>query len=110
MPSRRKDGEIFLLLHDDNPERTSNGWGVAGELNWQGFIACVDAGGWFSANLKASRCQAAPAGESERCCKHGMMANIEIKTGQRGAKATRTSGVGRPRTVGRILHRRCFSF
>ena len=25
-----KDGEIFLL-HDDNLERTSNGWGVAGE-------------------------------------------------------------------------------
>ena len=24
-----KDGEIFLL-HDDNLERTSNGWGVAG--------------------------------------------------------------------------------
>ncbi len=29
-----KDGEIFLL-HDDNLERTSNGWGVAGELPWQ---------------------------------------------------------------------------
>ena len=30
-----KDGEIFLL-HDDNLERTSNGWGVAG--NCRGAI------------------------------------------------------------------------
>ena len=37
-----KDGEIFLL-HDDNLERTSNGWGVAGELNWQDLLR-VDAG------------------------------------------------------------------
>lgn len=51
-----KDGEIFLL-HDDNLERTSNGWGVAGELNWQDLLR-VDAGGWFlAANLKASRCR-----------------------------------------------------
>lgn len=28
-----KDGEIFLF-YDDNFERISNGWGVAGELNW----------------------------------------------------------------------------
>lgn len=33
-----KDGEIFLL-HDDNLERTSNGWGVAGDLNWQDLLA-----------------------------------------------------------------------
>ncbi|PZT65620.1 glycerophosphodiester phosphodiesterase [Escherichia coli] len=40
-----KDGEIFLL-HDDNLERTSNGWGVAGELNWQDLLR-VDAGSWY---------------------------------------------------------------
>ncbi|NYY78194.1 hypothetical protein DMI69_09515 [Escherichia coli] len=33
-----KDGEIFLL-HDDNLERTSNGWGVAGEAELAGFTA-----------------------------------------------------------------------
>ncbi len=27
-----KDGQIFLL-HDDNLERTSNGWGVAGSCH-----------------------------------------------------------------------------
>ncbi len=38
-----KDGEIFLL-HDDNLERTSNGWGVAGELPWRDLLK-VDAPG-----------------------------------------------------------------
>lgn len=33
-----KDGEIFLL-HDDNLERTSNGWGVAGRSELAGFTA-----------------------------------------------------------------------
>lgn len=45
-----KDGEIFLL-HDDNLERTSNGWGVAGEVNWQDLLR-VDAGSWFSGKFK----------------------------------------------------------
>lgn len=45
-----KDGEIFLL-HDDNLERTSNGWGVAGELNWQDLLR-VDAGSWYSKMFK----------------------------------------------------------
>lgn len=48
-----KDGEIFLL-HDDNLERTSNGWGVAGELNWQDLLR-VDAGSWYSKMFKVSR-------------------------------------------------------
>jgi glycerophosphoryl diester phosphodiesterase len=42
-----KDGEIFLL-HDDNLERTSNGWGVAGELPWRDLLK-VDAGSWLTA-------------------------------------------------------------
>jgi hypothetical protein len=45
-----KDGEIFLL-HDDNLERTSNGWGVAGELPWRDLLK-VDAGSWYSGEFK----------------------------------------------------------
>ena len=45
-----KDGQIFLL-HDDNLERTSNGWGVAGELAWDDLLK-VDAGSWFSREFK----------------------------------------------------------
>lgn len=40
-----KDGQIFLL-HDDTLERTSNGWGVAGDLRWDQLLN-VDAGSWF---------------------------------------------------------------
>ena len=71
-----KDGEIFLL-HDDNLERTSNGWGVAGELNWQDLLR-VDAGSWYS---KAFKGEPLPllSQVAERCREHGMMANIEIK-------------------------------
>ncbi len=32
-------------------ERTSNGWGVAGELNWQDLLR-VDAGSWYSKAFK----------------------------------------------------------
>ena len=53
-----KDGQIFLL-HDDNLERTSNGWGVAGELPWDDLLK-VDAGSWFSREFK---------GEPLRCVK-----------------------------------------
>ena len=68
-----KDGEIFLL-HDDNLERTSNGWGVAGELNWQDLLR-VDAGSWYS---KAFKGEPLPllSQVAERCREHGMMANI----------------------------------
>ncbi|MBJ3815636.1 glycerophosphodiester phosphodiesterase [Shimwellia pseudoproteus] len=71
-----RDGEIFLL-HDDTLERTSNGWGVAGDLLW-GELVHADAGSWFSGEF---------AGEplpllsqvAARCRQHGLMANIEIK-------------------------------
>lgn len=71
-----RDGEIFLL-HDDTLERTSNGWGVAGDLMWS-ELARADAGGWYSGDF---------AGEplpllsqvAARCRQHRMMANIEIK-------------------------------
>ena len=71
-----KDGQIFLL-HDDNLERTSNGWGVAGNFNWQDLLR-VDAGSWFSSGFKGEPLPLLSQ-VAERCCQHGMMANIEIK-------------------------------
>ena len=71
-----KDGQIFLL-HDDNLERTSNGWGVAGELAWNDLLK-VDAGGWFSGEFKGEPLPLLSQ-VAERCRQHGMMANIEIK-------------------------------
>ena len=71
-----KDGEIFLL-HDDNLERTSNGWGVAGELPWRDLLK-VDAGSWYSGEFKGEPLPLL-AEVADRCRQHGMMANIEIK-------------------------------
>ncbi|ELY4203703.1 glycerophosphodiester phosphodiesterase [Cronobacter sakazakii] len=71
-----KDGQIFLL-HDDTLERTSNGWGVAGELNWDELLK-VDAGSWFSGAFKGEKL-ALLSDVAQRCREHRMMANIEIK-------------------------------
>ena len=71
-----KDGEIFLL-HDDNLERTSNGWGVAGELAWRDLLN-VDAGSWFSSDFKGEKLPLLSE-VAERCRTLGLMANIEIK-------------------------------
>jgi len=71
-----KDGEIFLL-HDDNLERTSNGWGVAGELEWRDLVK-VDAGSWYSSVFKGEPLPLLTE-VADRCRTHGMMANIEIK-------------------------------
>ncbi len=71
-----KDGQIFLL-HDDNLERTSNGWGVAGELAWDDLLK-VDAGSWFSREFKGEPLPLLSQ-VAERCRRHDMMANIEIK-------------------------------
>ena len=84
-----KDGQIFLL-HDDNLERTSNGWGVAGELAWDDLLK-VDAGSWFSREFKGEPLPLLSQ-VAERCRRHGMMANIEIKP---------TTGLG-PQT-GRVV-------
>ncbi len=70
-----KDGQIFLL-HDDNLERTSNGWGVAGELAWDDLLK-VDAGSWFSREFKGEPLPLLSQ-VAERCRRHGMMANIEL--------------------------------
>ncbi|MCT4703421.1 glycerophosphodiester phosphodiesterase [Enterobacteriaceae bacterium H20N1] len=71
-----QDGQIFLL-HDDTLERTSNGWGVAGELPWDKLLN-VDAGSWFSSKFKGEPLPLLSQ-VAERCKQHGMMANIEIK-------------------------------
>jgi glycerophosphoryl diester phosphodiesterase len=71
-----QDGQIFLL-HDDNLERTSNGWGVAGKLTWNELLN-VDAGSWFSREFKGEPLPLLSQ-VADRCRLHGMMANIEIK-------------------------------
>lgn len=71
-----KDGQPFLL-HDDTLERTSNGWGVAGELTWQ-QLSGVDAGSWFGREFTGER-PALLSEVAERCRRYGMLANIEIK-------------------------------
>lgn len=71
-----RDGQIFLL-HDDNLERTSNGWGVAGQLTWNELLN-VDAGSWFSGEFKGEPLPLLSQ-VADRCHEHGMMANIEIK-------------------------------
>jgi len=71
-----KDGEIFLL-HDDNLERTSNGWGVAGELPWRDLLK-VDAGSWFRGEFKGEPLPPL-GGVADRGRQHGMRAKIGIK-------------------------------
>ncbi|WP_130832396.1 glycerophosphodiester phosphodiesterase [[Erwinia] mediterraneensis] len=89
-----QDNEIFLL-HDDTLDRTSNGWGNAGELPWE-KLAQLDAGGWFSAAFNGEPL-ALLRDVAARCAQHQLMANIEIKptrglerlTGERVALAAR---------------------
>ncbi|HEI8867984.1 glycerophosphodiester phosphodiesterase [Serratia sp. AKBS12] len=71
-----QDGQIFLL-HDDTLDRTSNGWGMAGDLSWE-QLAQLDAGNWYSAAFKGERLPLLVE-VAERCKQHGLMANIEIK-------------------------------
>ncbi|CCG88921.1 glycerophosphodiester phosphodiesterase [Erwinia piriflorinigrans] len=71
-----QDGEIFLL-HDDTLDRTSNGWGVAGQLPWNKLIQ-LDAGSWFGEAFSEERLPLL-AEVAARCRQHRLMANIEIK-------------------------------
>jgi glycerophosphoryl diester phosphodiesterase len=71
-----QDGQIFLL-HDDTLERTSNGWGVAGDLSWEQLIQ-LDAGNWYSTAFRGERLPLLSE-VAARCAQHGMAANIEIK-------------------------------
>ena len=76
-----RDERIFLL-HDDTLDRTSNGWGIAGELPWD-KLTQLDAGGWFGKAFEHERLPLLDA-VAARCRQHNLMANIEIKptTGQ----------------------------
>lgn len=71
-----RDGQIFLL-HDDTLERTSNGWGIAGNLDWDDLLK-VDVGSWYSGEFKGETLPLLKE-VAARCREHGMMANIEIK-------------------------------
>lgn len=71
-----RDGQIFLL-HDDTLERTSNGYGVAGNFDWSQLVN-IDAGSWYSQEF-ANEHLPLLSQVAERCQQHRMMANIEIK-------------------------------
>ena len=71
-----QDGQIFLL-HDDTLERTSNGWGVAGDLPWEKLFQ-LDVGDWYSTAFRGERLPLLSE-VAARCAQHGMAANIEIK-------------------------------
>lgn len=71
-----QDGKIFLL-HDDTLDRTSNGWGVAGNLPWNQLVT-LDAGSWYSSAFRDERLPLLSE-VAARCAQHGLMANIEIK-------------------------------
>ncbi|MFP3434924.1 glycerophosphodiester phosphodiesterase, partial [Paraburkholderia sp. SIMBA_061] len=58
-------------------DRTSDGWGVAGELPWDKLVQ-LDAGNWYNSAYKGERLPLLLE-VAERCQQHGMMANIEIK-------------------------------
>jgi len=70
------DSEIFLL-HDDTLDRTSNGWGIAGQLPWEKLLQ-LDVGGWFGNDFAGERLPLLSQ-VAERCASYNMMANIEIK-------------------------------
>lgn len=71
-----RDGVPFLL-HDATLERTTNGAGVAGELEWDS-LSRLDAGGWHSREYAG---EPIPALENmARYCLHNHhLLNIEIK-------------------------------
>ncbi|WP_038899994.1 glycerophosphodiester phosphodiesterase [Dickeya dadantii] len=71
-----QDGQIFLL-HDDTLERTSNGWGVAGDLPWDKLVG-LDVGSWYSRQFRGERLPLLSE-VAKRCAQYGMAANIEIK-------------------------------
>ena len=70
------DGQPFLL-HDASLERTTNGQGTAGVLDW-GSLARLDAGSWHS---RAYAGEPLPTLEAiaAHCLAHGHHLNIEIK-------------------------------
>ena len=72
--------DIVFLLHDDTVDRTSNGHGAAKDLTYEQLRA-LDAGAWFGAEFAHARMPTL-AQVHERCMRHGLAANIEIKPSQ----------------------------
>ena len=70
------DGEIFLL-HDDTLDRTSNGWGIAGQLAREKLLQ-LDVGSWFGNDFAGERLPLLSQ-VAQRCAGYSLMANIEIK-------------------------------
>ena len=70
------DGLLFLL-HDDTLERTSNGHGIAGSLNWDA-LSGLDAGSWFGESF-AGEPLPLLSDVAARCAQHQLAINIEIK-------------------------------
>ena len=71
-----RDDKAFLL-HDDTLDRTTNGWGIAGQLTWA-ELAKLDAGSWFSQEFTGEPLPLL-AQVAARCQQHQLLANIEIK-------------------------------
>ncbi len=70
------DGVPFLL-HDATLERTSNGQGTAGDLNWAA-LARLDAGSWHSRRHAGETLPTFEA-VTRWCRANGVLLNIEIK-------------------------------
>jgi len=70
------DGEVFLM-HDATLERTTNGHGIGGDLDWH-TLSQLDAGSWHS---RAHAGEPLPRLEAlaRFCLANGHMLNIEIK-------------------------------
>lgn len=64
-------------MHDDTLERTSQGSGIAGQLDWS-TLAQIEAGEWFDETFRGERLPLLSS-VAERCRQHGLAINIEIK-------------------------------
>ncbi|MHA3902833.1 glycerophosphodiester phosphodiesterase [Castellaniella sp. WN] len=70
------DGMPFLL-HDDTVDRTSDGHGLASELNWR-TLGGMDFGGWFAPEFAGEPAPSLYA-VARYTRAHGIHSNIEIK-------------------------------
>ncbi|SAK85247.1 cytoplasmic glycerophosphodiester phosphodiesterase [Caballeronia hypogeia] len=72
--------DVVFLLHDDAVDRTSDGHGAAKSMTYA-QLGALDAGTWFGAEFAHARMPTL-AQVRERCARHGLAANIEIKPSQ----------------------------
>ncbi|RDU95592.1 glycerophosphodiester phosphodiesterase [Trinickia dinghuensis] len=69
--------DVVFLLHDDTVDRTSNGHGAAARQPYA-ELGALDAGSWFDPRFAGERMPTLVQ-VYERCARHGLAANIEIK-------------------------------